>query len=93
MTRRRLTLSDYAELGPEVEMTTIAGAAQTVDVHPKLVREWVQGGHVRYDVVGGRVVVPLCDVTRRERDTRHHKARKGGRPRRAVGTTKAGNPV
>ena len=83
MTRRRLTLADYARLGPDTELVTIAEAAHAIGEHPNLVREWVQRGHVPFDVVAGRVVVPMSAVCDRERDARRLRRRRGGKPRRS----------
>ena len=77
--RRHLTAHDLHRLACDADLVTIRTAAAAVGVHPALVRQWVTGGHVRFGVVDGRVVVPLEDVSVRERATRQH-ARAGGRP-------------
>ena len=82
MTRRLLTPLDFHRLGPDLELVTIREAADQIGEHPKLVREWVQHGHVPYTVVAGRIMVPMSLVAARERDARHHVRRLGGRPRR-----------
>lgn len=83
MTRRRLALADYARLGPDAELVTIREAAEVIGEHPKLVREWVQHGHVPYSVVGGRMVVPMSAVSEREREARHTRRGRGGRRRKS----------
>ena len=80
--RRHLTAHDLHRLACDADLVTIRTAAAAVGVHPALVRQWVTGGHVRFGVVDGRVVVPLEDVSARERATRQHARRAGGRPRR-----------
>jgi hypothetical protein len=82
VTRHRLTLRDLGDLA-DAELVTIAEAADLIGEHPRLVREWVRLGHVPYAIEAGVIVVPDVAVIRRERDTRHTKRRRGGRPRRS----------
>jgi len=82
LTRRRLSPADWSAVAG-AELVTITEAAQRAGVTPKLVREWVQRGHVPYAVLSGRIVVPDVAVIRRERDARHYRRRAGGRRRSA----------
>ena len=81
MTRRRLTPADWGVLAtPRVVLDPRGG--RLIGEHPKLVRQWVQLGHIPYAVEAGGIVVPMALVYARERDARHYRQRAGGKRRR-----------
>ena len=80
--RRRLTPADWERLSDAPELCSIREAAELIGEHPKLVRQWVQLGHIPYAVEAGGIVVPMALVYARERDARHYRQRAGGKRRR-----------